>query len=320
MKRIFQLIALLLISWSAVSQPSDSGRHITSSYRNTPDSHEQKKQSIFVNTSDTPQNNTISLKFYEYFRQTDSAASLTFKIFSGHPYYGFGKPPAKKFKPKPKTTLSEKEILFYVFLILLLILGIFRTGFSNYYEALFKYFFRTTLKQRQIREQLMKLSFPSLFLNVFFVITGGMYIGFLLKYFEVSENFSLWQLFGFGAGILTVVLLTKFIILHLTGWLFQIQQPVRTYIFIVFIVYKLLGIFLVPFLIFFALSEKKLFPVVMSLSWCMVGGLFFYRYVLAFPVFYKYIKVNLFHFFLYILAFELAPLLIIFKILFLYFS
>ncbi|MFN6397366.1 MAG: hypothetical protein ACK4WR_04650, partial [Bacteroidota bacterium] len=71
-----------------------------------------------------------------------------------------------------------KEILFYAFVGLLLFLGIIRQLFPKYFNDLFRLFFRTTLKQRHLSEQLTQTPLPSFLLNLFFFFSAGLYLSF----------------------------------------------------------------------------------------------------------------------------------------------
>jgi hypothetical protein len=97
------------------------------------------------------------------------------------------------------------------------------------------------------------------------------------------------------------------------------QEVADSYIFIVFVVNKMIGILLLPFLVLIAFSVGNIYAVAIPLSWCLVGGLFLYRFILTYTAVRNQVKVNPFHFFLYLCAFEIAPLLLIYKGLLLFF-
>jgi hypothetical protein len=97
-------------------------------------------------------------------------------------------------------------------------------------------------------------------------------------------------------------------------------EAANSYIFIVFIVNKMIGILLLPFLIILAFTTGNLYTVGITLSWCLIAGLIVYRFILTYSAIRNQVKVNPFHFFLYLLAFEVAPLLLVYKGLLFYFS
>lgn len=91
----------------------------------------------------------------------------------------------------------------------------------------------------------------------------------------------------------------KFVGLKISGWLFNTEEAANSYIFIVFIINKMIGILLLPFLVLLAFSTENLFSVGLTLSWCLIGAMLIYRVILTYSVVRNQVKVSPFHFFLY---------------------
>ena len=216
-------------------------------------------------------------------------------------------------------TFIGKELLFYYLVLLLILFGLLRRAFAKYFYDLFRVFFKTTLKQRQTQEQLLQSSLPSVLMNTFFVLSAGLYLNFILIYFQLSVTANFWLQYGYCAAALAMIYVVKFIGLKLTGWVFNVSNATDAYIFIVFIVNKVLGIFLLPFLLLLAFTKEPLYGSAIYLSWFGIGLLLFYRFILSYAAIRKEVKLNSFHFVLYILSFEVVPLLLIYKLLLLIF-
>jgi hypothetical protein len=242
---------------------------------------------------------------------------LSWQLLQRHPYFGFSATPVTIRSEIRK--VNGKDLLFYFFVFLLLIYALIRRAFPKYFNDLFRYFFRTTLKQRQISEQLMETPLPSFMLNGFFVVIGGLYTTFLLQHYKLIPFDNFWRMFLYCMLGLSTIYLIKFIGLKVSGWLFSVQEAANTYIFIVFIINKMIGILLLPFLILLAFTPGDIYLIGLTLSWCMVAGMLLYRMILTFAAVRNQVKVNPFHFFLYICAFEIAPLLLIYKALLFFF-
>jgi hypothetical protein len=224
---------------------------------------------------------------------------------------------------KPTGEIREfkgKDALFYTLIGLVMIFALLRRAFPKYFIDLFRLFFRTTLKQRQIREQLMQTPLPSLLLNGFFVICGGLYATFLLIHFNLVEEQDFWLFFLYSGLGLSVIYLVKFIGLKIMGWVFGLEEATNSYIFIVFIINKVIAVFLLPFLFLLAFLNGSGYNIALLLSWVVVGGLFLYRFILSYTAVHNQVKFNPFHFFLYLCAFEIAPLLLIYKLLLIVFQ
>jgi hypothetical protein len=247
-----------------------------------------------------------------------SSAQFVKQVLAHHPYFGFNAP----VMDKPVVTHREvkgKETIFYAIVFLFIVFGALRQLFPKYFNDLFRLFFKTTLKQKQVREQLLQTPLPSLALNGFFVISASLYITFLLQHYQLVAEAEFWKTTVYAAAALSIIYLVKYLGIVFSGWLFSMQEAAHAYVFIVFIVNKMIGIFLLPFILILAFSVGHSFSIGIMLAWCVLGGLYLYRIMLTWSAIRGLIKVNPFHFFLYLLAFEVVPLLLIYKALLLYF-
>jgi len=205
--------------------------------------------------------------------------------------------------------------LFYLMMGILFYFAIVRALFGKYLANLMTLFFRVSMRQQQIREQVMQAPFPSLLLNTFFVISGGLYCSYLILFFNLPIRVGFWQLLLNCSLILVAIYLVKFIVLKCVGWVFNIQRATDTYIFIVFMTNKIMGVFLLPFLVMLSFSNALIAETAVTLSLIMLGFFFVRRFAISYGPIRKEIKLNGLHFFLYLCAFEIAPLLLIYKVL-----
>jgi hypothetical protein len=212
-----------------------------------------------------------------------------------------------------KRVTSGKEYLFYLMIGVLLLFAAFRQVFPKYFSDLMRVFFRNTLKAKQIRDQLTQTPLPSLLLNFFFALTMGLYITLVLRHYNMSPFQNFWILFLYCSIGLIAVYAVKYAGLRFFGWLFNMQEVADSFSFIVFIINKAIGIFIIPFLILIAFTQNSILQTAITLSWCCIGALLIYRFILSYSIVRGRLTVNPFHFFLYLCAFELAPLLILYK-------
>ena len=243
--------------------------------------------------------------------------NIGWQILQHHPYFSFTSPPVVT-----RSDIKQfhgKELQFYVLISLLIIYATLRRIFPKYFHDLFRLFFRTTIKQLQVREQLMQTPLPSLLLNIFFVVVAGMYISFLLPHMRIKTVDNFWLMSFYCMIGLSVIYFIKFLGLKLSGWLFNIKEATDSYIFIVFVINKMIGLLLLPFLVLLAFTGGNLYSISLTLSCIVLVGLFGYRFILAYATIRNQVRVNLFHFFLYLCAFEIAPLLLIYRALLLFF-
>lgn len=230
-----------------------------------------------------------------------------------HPYY--------QFKGKSRVLLLKQagakstDGLFYFLFGLLFYYAIIRIFFYKYLHNITTLFFRATMRQQQLREQLSQAPLPSLFLNILFVCAGGMFLAFVAWYNQFLPEQNLWLLWGYGCLLVLGIYLGKFIILKIIGWIFNVSNATDTYIFIIFMVNKMVGIFLVPVLILIAFPYGSFLSVIITLAFIMLALALVYRFIISYKPIRNEIKVSRFHFFIYLCAFEIAPLLLIYKVL-----
>ena len=212
---------------------------------------------------------------------------------------------------------SSKDELFYVLLGLLFILATIKLGFSHYLNNLFRQFYQPSFRQKQTREQLSQNNFPSLLLNLFFIVSGGAFIALLMQYYNLSAaDFK--TNFAYSTAALLILYTGKFILLSFAGWVFNVKSATETYIFVVFLINKIMGIALIPFAFIIAFSAPGIITPAVTLSVMLIAILFIYRYVAALIPVSREIIISVSHFIFYILAFEIMPLLLIYKTLGIY--
>ena len=213
---------------------------------------------------------------------------------------------------------NSKDSFFYLLVGILFYFALIRIFFEKYFNNLMTLFFRVSLRQQQIREQVLQTPLPSLLLNILFVISGGLYACFLLHYSRIGEGVRFWVLYGWCMLLLGSIYLVKFVVLKFVGWVFSISRATDIYIFVVFLVNKMLGIFLLPFLILITFSGVEAREIFITISMAMVFVMWIYRALASYRPVRNEIKLTPFYFFLYLCAFEIAPLLLIYKVLLTY--
>jgi Domain of unknown function (DUF4271) len=218
--------------------------------------------------------------------------------------------PAVSFKPVSYTWL------FYSIAFLFLIFGLIKTYYQLYFDTLIRVLFKTTLKQNQLTDQLEQAKQPSLIFNVLFVALAGIYIFTLLDFIKNKrievENIKI-RYMVLCMLIVGACYSVKYISLLLVGWLTDLKQEMKSYIFIVFLLNKVLGIFLLillPFIIFGS-SSLSSFAVLISIVAVVLS--FLLRYARTFSQLKSKFSVNAALFLLLIICLEVMPLAIIFK-------
>lgn len=212
---------------------------------------------------------------------------------------------------------QSKDEMFYLVSGILLYLAFIKLVFSKYFNNVFRLFIQPNFRQKQTREQLQQNNLPSLLLNLFFVFSAGAYVSFLIEYYQLV-NIQFWFVLLYSTSALLILYLGKYLFLIFAGWVFNVQEATNAYIFSVYLINKIIGVILIPFTLIIAFSKPSIINISITVSLLCIFLLFIYRYIMSYAPVRKEIKVNFFHFLFYILAFEITPLLLIYKTLIIY--
>lgn len=258
-------------------------------YSQLPDSTEPIKYSIKINV---------------YQQTIDRALLQHFIIQSTKPPVSIANAIIKK---------NDNSVLFYTLLLLCFLLAFFKYFYARYFNTLFRVFFNTTLRQSQLTDQLLQSKLTSLLFNALFIVSAGIYVYFILMHYKWLSNSN--QAYNTALCIFWVAIIysLKYISLKFTGWVTGKNDVVDTYIFIIFLINKIIGIVLLPVSIIMAFSISQIKIPLAILSLLFVALMLLMRYFRAYGLLQNKLKVSRLHFALYIAAIEIIPLLVLYK-------
>ena len=224
-------------------------------------------------------------------------------------------PPKPPELPQIPIVIPSKDWLFYIVMAILLFLALLRTSFTKYFSDMFRIFWHTSFRQKQIRDQLQQAALPSLLFNVFFVFSSGLFAFLVLQQLQSFPSLNHWLLLGLCILIIVVIYLAKFFVLKLAGWMFGQEEAAETYIFIVFLVNKVMAVLLLPAILILAFADPSLQGIALTLSILLLILFIGYRFIRSYTTIRNELRISQLHFFLYICGFELVPVLLIYKLL-----
>jgi hypothetical protein len=208
---------------------------------------------------------------------------------------------------------KSKDTFFYLIAGLVLLLACLKYFYSRYFTNLFRVFFNTSLRQNQITDQLLQAKLPSFLFNIFFVISGGIYVYVLLSHYHLTEGGNEWVFLFSSILIMGLIYFIKFCTLKFTGWITGLGEAVDIYVFVIFLINKIIGIFLVPFIIILSFSDLQIVSIAALVSLMVIGVFLLLRFFRSYGLVQNQLKISKFHFFLYIAGLEILPLLLIYK-------
>lgn len=241
---------------------------------------------------------------YEKYLKTLTASNIFLKLNKPH-----------RLDLNPVRAYRDLDWLVYVMGGVVLLLGIIRLSYLKYFTDLFRAFLNPTLSQRQLKDQLSQSPFPNFLLNTFFVISLAMYLYLLMYRQNYIPGSNAWMVIPALVVLVALVYSVKYVMLRFCGWLFGSVELADAYIFILYLINKVLGILLVPFLVILAFCRPELAKAFLYISVFFIVILVAYRYIRSYSVVKQYLSFSRLHFFLYLCAFEVAPVLIITKVL-----
>lgn len=213
--------------------------------------------------------------------------------------------------------MTDRTLDFYVLLFLCFVLGIIRLIDPKYFYNLWRAFVNPTLSNRQLKEQLQGAAFSNLMMNVFFTISAGTYVYYVIKLLtpdRVKEVSSFILIVLLIASIM-LIYTAKYVAVRFSGWAFRIEGVTEHYLFNVFLMNKILSIILIPFIVVMAFAEPVWAHPVIILSFIACLLLFANRYIRSWQVFGSFFQYSKFHFFTYLCASELLPMAVLMKLL-----
>jgi hypothetical protein len=208
---------------------------------------------------------------------------------------------------------GSKDRLFYLVSIIVLLLAFLRFVYTRYFNNLFSFFFNASLRQSQLIEQLLQSKLQSLLFNILFIFSGGLYIYLLLMYKHWVDYLDFWQILSYCSFGLGLLYLIKFFTIKFTGWITGFKEITNNYVFIVFLFNKVMGIFLLPFIVIIAFSIPVLVNSAVIISLLLIGILFLLRFLRSYSLLPNKLKLSGFHFVMYIIGVEIIPVLIVYK-------
>ena len=258
-------------------------------------------------SSDSAKRTVDSIEAYLPVRKDTSIAAF---IRENSLLNSTGTPAELTVKPRKEQSMDS---MFYLLTAVVLMLAFFRYIFGRYFSNLFRVFFNTSLRQSQLTDQLLQAKLPSLFFNLFFVISAGLYSYFLMLHYHWLHDQNVWIMIGLCISALGLIYFLKFCTLKFTGWVTGYGDETDTYIFVLFLINKIMGIFLVPFTILMAFSGNDIVMAAVPISLIVIGFLLLLRLFRSYGLLQNQLKVSRFHLLLYIIGVEILPLLLIYK-------
>lgn len=204
------------------------------------------------------------------------------------------------------------NIYFYVILGLVLFYALCFFFFRKYVSDVFRLYLNTSLNKSQITDQLRQDELPSLFSNIIFIVGMALFATQII-FPKTGNELSKLEYLGYISILLSVIYLVKYFSLKFTGWVSSFSTQAGLYIFIVFVVNKVLGFIILPVAVIVALGSNAVKQPAVIVGIIVILTLLLTRFVKAFNIIKSNAKIQILHFVIFIIAIEVLPLLLLFK-------
>lgn len=212
----------------------------------------------------------------------------------------------------------NENAIFYWLAGLLFFFGLIKTFYNKYFTTLFRVFFNSSLRQSQLTDQLVQAKQPSLFFNILFFLSAGTFVYLAIRHYYGADTSIDWILLAGCVAVFTVIYTGKFLILKFISAVTGYSTQGDSYAFIVFLVNKIVGICLLPINVILAFASRPVATAFINVAIILIGLFLLFRFIRSYGSLQHKMKISGFHFALYILAFEILPIMVIYKAITLY--
>ncbi len=207
----------------------------------------------------------------------------------------------------------------WFFPIILIVLAVFaslRIFYNKYLSQMLVAFVNNNLTNQIVRDENILVQRASVYLSIVFNLIAALFLYLISIYYG-------WELVGIGFGfsrflffalVVSAAYTVKFLILKICGWLFNLNREMATYIFNTFLINNILGIAILPFVCLIAYNQLLPTSLLILISVILAGLAFAYRMFRGVLVGLSMPSFSLLYLFLYLCTLEIAPLLILIRI------
>jgi len=217
----------------------------------------------------------------------------------------------KKQRPKLK---GADNFVFWLITIMLILMTFMITLYKVIIEKSYRSFINENFLKMVHRDQGRIVSFPFMIFYILFFINLSILIFLIVRHFDLSITSSplLNYFICLGGVILAFVL--KHVLLMVLGSTFPLSKEIRQYSFTIIIFSIILGLILVPFNLLIAFTDPDLARVLIYSALGVIAGIYAFRSIRALIIAGSHISLHTFHFFMYLCTAEIAPAVLLGKL------
>ncbi len=221
---------------------------------------------------------------------------------------------SSKLIPKKQKTDSKEAnpiLVFFTCLVSLFLLAIVATTRRSLFGKLLKSLANDNFLKLTYREENAGRNGPFLILYLIFLINAAT----LAYLFIGQDKYNGWQMWGFLFGGISLIYIMRNIFMHVISWIFPVERETRQYNFLIAVFNSFLGLILLPLNLVAAYGPQSMTSIVMYSALIVISLFYLLRSARGFLLGLINYGSQVFHFFLYLCAFEIVPILLIIRVL-----
>ncbi len=222
-------------------------------------------------------------------------------------------PPANKSATTTFEPLSGKFKLWMTILLVTIL-----TVLVNIYKSVLAKVYRSFLNDNFLkmvhRDYGAVTMIPYLILYAFSLILIGTFLFIILNYYQIALFSTPILNLLVSVGAVFAIFFTKHFVLQILGSIFPISKEIEQYSFTIIIFGIMIGFLLLPAILLISYAPPNLTTTLIYGTFIVIVLIYLYRILRSLFIGLKYISLHKFHFFVYLCTIEIAPLLVLTKL------
>jgi hypothetical protein len=233
-----------------------------------------------------------------------------------------GKPPDSLVSIEPEPSLYKNKTLsqdinpdWLIGIVIgsLILIAALKLFFNKFFDQVLVAMWNFQLGSKFLRDQGVFSRRVGFVLNINFLLVSGLFIYLVLNHFNINpfvlKPFPAYLVY---TSILSILLLIRYLLIVLTGVIFNRQILLREYLYHILIIYKNVGIFFIPIVFCIAYIQENLRIYFIILALVLVTLAYLFRFYKGFQIIIKK-DVLIFYLILYLCTLEILPVLFYYK-------
>ncbi len=282
------------------------------------DSLSQNSNPFEIKSRSGKQNNsTVEKNVFTIDQSVDTTEQIQKTSSGNNPFElnNINKTKKRKSSSSPKSNNKKdfegsSDFLLWIFLFILIFLALLLSVNRGLIQKIVKVIWYYNHTNSLLRNFGQREFLFYLFLFITYIVNLSIFV---YLYIKSKHNFSGLDFFLRVLGLVALIYIVKHISIILFNWIFPSLKGLIIYNFTILLFNISLGLFLIWVNLIIAYSVPSISSIFLIFGIVLIVIMYLIRLFRGFLVTYNYFSISIFHFFIYLCAFEILPLLILYK-------